>query len=365
MTFAPSKHKSNIAERIQLAELLSILRYRRPFGSETEHQFIQRFISPLGPQVMASNQVVRIPLPDGSHSKTLFSCHTDTVHHEEGLQKVVLDVEFGVVYKDDNQPLGADDGSGVFLLLHMIRRGIPGTYVFHTGEERGGIGSALFAEMEPAFLQQFHRAIAFDRKGQEDVITHQGWSRCCSQEFASALALALNEADAGKAFDYAPCDTGVFTDTANYTALIPECTNISVGYEGEHTRAEMQDVNHLLALADAVVKIDWESLPTDRVAEEEMYGYSWMDKDYYGSRLSTIDGKQEDRYAAAMEAASDFFGVLHEAGMSRAYHELRFDQVVDMYIEAPSEFEELYDGICNGHYDQRDEDSIMDFVCGY
>jgi hypothetical protein len=53
-----------------------------------------------------------------------------------------------------------------------------------------------------------------------------------------------------------PDDGGLFTDTANYTRLIPECTNISVGYEGAHTVLERQSISHALALREALFKID-------------------------------------------------------------------------------------------------------------
>ena len=33
---------------------------------------------------------------------------------------------------------------------------------------------------------------------------------------------------------------GSFTDTANYTDIIPECTNLSCGYYNAHTQSEYQ-----------------------------------------------------------------------------------------------------------------------------
>jgi hypothetical protein len=53
---------------------------------------------------------------------------------------------------------------------------------------------------------------------------------------------------------YAPDNTGSFTDTANYVRLIPECTNVSVGYDHEHGPSEVLDVVHLVALRGALVK---------------------------------------------------------------------------------------------------------------
>lgn len=66
-------------------------------------------------------------------------------------------------------------------------------------------------------------------------------------------------------FNYRPDPTGIYTDSAQFTQLILECTNISVGYYNEHSVSEKQDIKHLEQLCDVVCKIDWESLPVVRV----------------------------------------------------------------------------------------------------
>ena len=51
--------------------------------------------------------------------------------------------------------------------------------------------------------------------------------------------------------------------------------NISVGYQSEHTQNESLDIFHFSALAERVINIDWDSLPTDRdpsVKEEKEWG---------------------------------------------------------------------------------------------
>lgn len=248
----------------KLAEMLT---YRRPHNSAGEAAFVKRFITDvyehrtLGPM---ENIIITV----GRDSHTLFSCHTDTVHRDDEKQKLVFDSVKNHFYKKDGMPLGADDGAGVWLLLEMIDAGVPGTYVFHRGEERGGIGSSWMAKDADEWLEQFDRAVAFDRKATHSVITHQGWGRCCSDEFAEALAEALNLTHDD--FMYMPDDTGVFTDTANYTELISECTNVSCGYYQEHTASEYVDVGHLEQLRDACLKIDWEALPTVRKPEPDV-----------------------------------------------------------------------------------------------
>jgi hypothetical protein len=77
---------------------------------------------------------------------------------------------------------------------------------------------------------------------------------------------------------YATDNTGVFTDTANFTELVSECTNISCGYEKEHSDKERLNVKHLKMLAAQIVKVDWESLPTVRsCVVEEVSPYTWKD----------------------------------------------------------------------------------------
>jgi hypothetical protein len=202
--------------------------------------------------------------------KTLFVAHVDTVHRTVGANKIR---KTKAMWFADGAPLGADDGVGCALLMHMLHASVPGYYVFTQGEECGGIGAKHLAEAYPTLLAEFSRAIAFDRRGIDSVITHQGYGRCCSDVFADALAAALNATDDG--LMYLPDDTGVYTDTAEFTEIIPECTNISCGYMYEHSEREQLDIVHFDLLAKAVLDIDWDGLPTDRdpkLVEYRNYG---------------------------------------------------------------------------------------------
>lgn len=235
-------------------KILEMLKYRRPAGSEGEKEFLERFIRPHNPALMALNLVVIVP---GGSGKTLFSCHTDTVHRNDEKQNLVVDLDMEQVFKDDDQPLGGDNTAGVWMLLEMIELKIPGTYVFHYGEERGCVGSKAMAREFPNWLKNFDRAIAFDRRGVTSIITHQGGNRCCSDEFGLAIADGLKN---GFELD----TTGLWTDTASYTALIPECTNISIGYYDEHGPKESLDLAHLELMKLRVQEVKWDELPTKR-----------------------------------------------------------------------------------------------------
>jgi len=192
-------------------------------------------------------------------SRTLFIAHVDTVHKETGANKIRKTAS---TWYADGAALGADDGAGVAMLMHMIHSGINGYYIFSQGEECGGIGAKYLEKNHADLLKQFDRAIAFDRRGTDSIISHQGWSRCASDTFCQALADALNLHDEN--LMYTPDDTGVYTDTAEFTDIIPECTNISVGYDHEHSQQECLNINHYELLSQAVLQVEWDKLPTDR-----------------------------------------------------------------------------------------------------
>lgn len=294
--------------------LVRILEWRRPFQSDHEVAFMQWLrdeIKERGyvPSVESMGcLVVRVPMLGGARSTTLFSCHTDTVHSQskERQQKLVYDAEMGYIYLDSkaeyahsDKPncLGADDGVGVWIMLEMIRAKVPGTYIFHRGEERGGVGANAMLRERRALLAEHQIAVAFDRPRTNEVITHQGGQRCCSEKFAQALAKALNDANSG--FDYKPSSGGVFTDTKVYRGVIEECTNLGVGYENQHGPDELLDYAHAVALRNAACVIKWEALPVDRDPEEDDYkfgGYGAYRAGYtddYGSLYGSKYGKQE------------------------------------------------------------------------
>ena len=103
--------------------------------------------------------------------RTLFVAHVDTVHRTDGPNKIRK--TRGKWYASGD-PLGADDGAGIAILMQLITQGKPAYYIFTVGEECGGHGATYVAEHGAELLSQFDRAIAFDRRGVSDVITHQG-----------------------------------------------------------------------------------------------------------------------------------------------------------------------------------------------
>ena len=218
---------------------------------------------------------IHIDLRTTDQHRTLFVAHIDTVHREDGPNKIT---KTATEWKANGAALGADDGAGVALLMHMIHANVPAYYVFTQGEEVGGIGAKYLEKHHTDLLGEFDRAVAFDRKSIDSVITHQGWGRCCSDAFGEALSTALNDGDA--TFMYSPDDTGVYTDTAEFVDIIPECTNVSVGYYNEHGPNEKLDLVHFRALAAAVLTIAWDALPTER---DPLVKDTWLLDDWKGA----------------------------------------------------------------------------------
>ncbi len=212
-------------------------------------------------------------------SRTIFASHLDTACREQ--VDVKHQINAGIISTDGTSILGADDKSGITILLWLIKNKIPGLYYFFIGEEVGCVGSSAAASYGN-FRGSYDRIISFDRRGTDSVITFQSSYRCCSDEFATELASQLNlRTDFGYKLD----DTGVYTDSAEFVDYIPECTNLSVGYYNEHTTRELQDLYHLNKLALASMYVDWENLPTKRdISKKESKWssrYTETEYDYY------------------------------------------------------------------------------------
>lgn len=270
---AAARKLQNMKDANNRYEIVEMLSYMRPAGSKTENRFISRWLVPLG---VKFDKFGNAYMDVGEKPRVLWSSHTDTVHREEGRARVVMtDKLFAKLsFQEKNATcLGADDTIGVWLMLEMVRAGIQGRYIFHRSEEIGCLGSKWIADNTPRMLDGIDIAIAFDRRGRDDVITHQSTGRCCSDDFGRSLAHALNSKIS--TFNYSISSGGIVTDTAHYNRIIPECSNISVGYENAHSQAERTDLNFALDLRDALCRINTDDLCVKRdpsVVETRHYG---------------------------------------------------------------------------------------------
>ena len=291
-----------------LERLMRMFTYKRPYSNGDGvgyKQFTADFILPVARGHEHWTDEVGnlwVDLRTSPHHRTLFTAHTDSVHRSEGRQHVAFDPVTGHITVLDGECLGADDASGVAMMLHMIENDVPAMYAFFVGEEVGGVGSRYAAEHHYELLSEFDRAVAFDRRDVYSVITHQAYGQCCSDEFASALADEL----CSDYLMFAPDDTGLYTDTAEFTGIIPECTNLSIGYMHEHSSSEFQNLYFFQRMADQVLTVAWDDLPVVRDPDTVD---TWYDEDYEDYEydevtvvIDTVNDVQYEVYNAINDA---------------------------------------------------------------
>jgi hypothetical protein len=122
---------------------------------------------------------------------------------------------------------------------------------------------------------------------------------------------------------------------------IAECTNISVGYYNEHRGTEMLNISHLIRLAEASVKVNWNELPAKRKIgyNEELFAkhktlINEIKKNVFGIDVKVV-GK-DDRIFISLD--------LEETDMGEVYDSLiRVQTILNKYkIEDFGMFEETY-----------------------
>lgn len=239
------------------AEYLRMVARARPDDSEAERAWIKQWLFSISDDVAFDgygNVVLRI-----GDSPICWTSHTDTVHWRQGWQSINYSRNGTVTLAASSGAncLGADCTSGAWLMRQMALQRVPGLYVWFRAEESGALGSTWAARNTPELFANSKAAISLDRRGYSDVITHQGGARTASDDFAKSLATVLNGAFAGGEKGawkpgYKPSSNGVFTDSKQLVGVVGECTNISVGYFGQHSRTESQNLPFLCALLDAL-----------------------------------------------------------------------------------------------------------------
>jgi hypothetical protein len=136
---------------------------------------------------------------------------------------------------------------------------------------------------------------------------------------------------------YSPDDTGVYTDTAEFTDIIPECTNISVGYDHEHSQQECLNINHYELLSQAVLQVQWDKLPTDRdptVPEYKEYKYATGMTNWWQTYDTSDHKRTQANSTHNKDVDSKYFGVWQD----------------DDYWQTEDLVDALYDAMV-GHHD--------------
>jgi hypothetical protein len=302
-------------------ELIEMHEYMRPAFTRWDNKFVMRFIKPLGVRFDGCGNAI---LDIGNKPPTIiWSSHTDTVHSDMGLQDVTLTDKniLKLHKKSKSNCLGADDTVGVWLMMEMIRNQIPGRYIFHRSEERGCVGSNWILKNTPELLDGIRAAIAFDRRGTSDIIHTQRNSRCASYKFCESFAKELNKS--GLKFSSA---YGVYTDTAVYMEKIPECSNISVGYEGQHGSHESTDLNFALDLRDVLLNLDMTKVDIDRDPTVKYQtnhyhgGGNYQGYGQYGGSRAYFDWDNYESDGGKYRGQSEDDGYGRNAGVTRTHH---------------------------------------------
>lgn len=296
-------------------ELLAILSTCRTPDGAAESYLISEYIDSIDGMQKDSfgNRWIRIGT-DSPH--VAFASHTDSVHFDDGVQKIAFDGEVITLAPDSKANcLGADCGVGVWIMRNMILRGVSGLYIFHRLEESGMLGAEHIAEHSPELVKGVLAMVSFDRKGKQSIITHQMGERTCGKDFVAWLAESLTP-HFGNHLEtrFRGDDSGMYTDSYAYRLLVPECTNISVGYFAQHTAKESQSMSHALALLDAMCGIEWDSCAlhcTRDPLEYESSVYRFDDAKYayleHGtSKASTRDSWRSDKVQSMRDLICDY-----------------------------------------------------------
>ena len=240
-------------------ELTGMLKHKRPAYSKQDEIFIEQYIEPVKVFDDEAGNLIKVI---GDDPEVMWSCHTDTVHMTSGYQEVRVKGQYIGVNDKNSNCLGADDTAGVWLMLELIRSGKEGLYVFHRAEEVGGRGSSFIARQTPDLLKNIKCVIALDRKVTRDVITHQGTILC--------------------------------SDSANYTDIVGECTNLSVGYENAHSDKEILDMAFLQNMRTKLIALDYSKLVYDRKAGDIDPEDHWYNAKTSYSVLYDSSGNYDD-----------------------------------------------------------------------
>lgn len=253
-----------------------------PHGYESE---LTKFL----PKGSIRDEMGNYSLEIGVNNTYAFTSHLDTVGRDKVKVEHVFDGNF--VKTSGKSILGADDKAGMSLMLWLIDRGFPGKYYFFVGEEVGCKGSRYFSQKHLYSADKnLRKIISLDRRGTSSVITHQSRQRTASDIFSQALCDELNK----NGLDYRIDTNGFSTDSLQFKSIYSECTNLSVGYQNEHTTSEYQDLVHLENLAYALSRIDFNLLPSSRDPKSYEYlPYTYSGYNNYSYSPPALPPKQD------------------------------------------------------------------------
>lgn len=169
-----------------------------------------------------------IPIALVAHMDTVFSTQPSDVYYDR---------EHGVMWSP--QGLGADDRAGIFIILSLLRNTkLRPSIIFTRDEEKGALGAEqLVTDLEEP-LSALNYVIQLDRRGTNDCVFYS----CDNQEFISYV----------EQFGFSE-NFGSFSDISEICpAWKIAGTNLSVGYQNEHSYTETLHIAPMIATYNKV-----------------------------------------------------------------------------------------------------------------
>ncbi|MCD8212923.1 MAG: hypothetical protein LUC34_02530 [Campylobacter sp.] len=169
-------------------------------------------------------------IPKNTKSYPLICTHIDTINEARGAlnptkEDLIISGDFiSLAPSSKSACIGGDDRNGVYIALKLMQINKPFAFGFFTNEEVGCKGSTELS----TFIDTLNTTcfIGLDRRGFNEAALY-GYDN-------NELTKIFKNLGYRQAY-------GTVTDASNLSLLCNKnlaCINISVGYEGEHTRAE-------------------------------------------------------------------------------------------------------------------------------
>ena len=206
-----------------------------------------------------------IPIALVAHMDTVFKFPVSDLYYDQ---------RKGVLWSPEG--LGADDRAGIFAIIKILQDGLRPSVILTTGEEDGGVGACAICDKYPECpIEGLKYMIQLDRRGTNDCVFYD----CYCPEFVDYV----------ESFGF--CERwGSFTDIS---FLMPQWqtvgVNLSVGYEDEHSKQEILNINPLFDTIKKVKKMLTEQeIPDFKYDELVAANSAWWKKagEWFGQHCS-------------------------------------------------------------------------------
>lgn len=167
--------------------------------------------------------------------------HLDTVFTSQpSKEDVFYDKEKNIIWA--RYGLGADDRLGVLGIIKIINDyKLRPSIIFTLGEEEGGIGATNLALSGTCPIPNLHYMIELDRQGRNDCVFYD----CDVEDFIKYV----------EDFGFVT-KKGTFSDITFLMEYWGVCgTNLSIGYQDEHTYWETANITYFFETIEKVVKM--------------------------------------------------------------------------------------------------------------